>query len=103
MAKIGLAVRQNFEAVTDLILVTRSKPEREKLLDLQMQLGAKLQRLIDRAVDEALPEYRKAQVALKDATKAAKDAKAGLTQVADAIAKLAVAVGLVARLAAVLA
>jgi hypothetical protein len=89
--------------ITSLIIKTGSEDERTKLTQQQAQIAGQLQVFVDKVVDQTLPEYNVATVALNAANAAAEAAKKNLDNVADAIKKIADAIdklgGLLAKLA----
>ena len=104
MAKttIGAELRKLLIEITELIIETRSKKRREELLRQQAQVAGQLQVLVDKVVNEALPEYEEATKAIAAASKAAKAAKADLDKIAAGIDKIAAAIGALGNLAALL-
>lgn len=99
---IGAELRELLIEITQLILATRSKKKREALLEQQAQVAGELQVLVDKVVDDALPEYEEATKALAAASKAAKAAKADLDKLAATIDKIASAIASLGKLAALL-
>lgn len=99
---IGAELRKLLIEITELIIETRSKKKREELLRQQAQIAGELQVLVDKVVDDALPEYEEATKAIAAASKAAKAAKTDLDKTAATIDKIASAVGALGKLAALL-
>ena len=86
---IGAELRKLLIEMTELIIETRSKKKREELLRQQAQVAGELQVLVDKVVDDALPEYQEATKAIAAASNAAKAAKADLDKTAATIDKIA--------------
>lgn len=99
---IGAELRELLLEITDLILATRSKAKRQTLLRQQAEVAGEMQVLVDKVVNDALPEYVEATKAISAASKAAKAAKDDLDKTAATIDKIASAIAALGNLTALL-
>lgn len=97
---LGQELSTALSNITALIVKTRSKKEREELIEQQAQIAGQLQVFVDKVVEAALPEYKEATEALKAANTAAEKAKKELDKIAATIRKIATAIDRIAKLAA---
>lgn len=97
---LGTELSTALSNTTALIIATRSKVERDRLLEQQSELAGRLQLFVDEVVAKALPEYSAATAALNEANAQAVAAKKDLDRVAETIKKFATALDKIAALAA---
>lgn len=100
---LGAELRASLINITDLIMRTASKRERARLTRQQAQIAGQVQMLVDKIVDERLPEYAAAARALNAANVEAERAREKLDRVAATIKKFAAAIDKLAALAATVA
>jgi len=86
--------------LTQLILKTKDPAKRKRLMEQHEQLAGELQILVDKMVDQALPEYVAATAALEEANLLAEAAKLDLDKLAATITSMAKAIDQVVLLAA---
>jgi uncharacterized UBP type Zn finger protein len=86
--------------LTQLIMKTKDPAKKKSLLNQHEQLAGELQILIDKMVDQALPEYAAATAALETANQQAEAAKLDLDKLAASITSMAKAIDKVMLLAA---
>jgi len=88
------------QELTDTIVRTPDKAERDRLLAQQDQVRAQRQALIDKTVAEHLAEYQAATAAVNESIKALQATKADIAKVAKAIDTLATVVSALVKVAA---
>ena len=96
---LGRHLLGTLEGINDLIPNASAK-ELKALKQTRKRLLQQIGVLIDKNLDAASREYRRATMGVNDASKTIQDAIAGVKQVAEAIRALARAIDLIAKLIA---
>ena len=96
---LGRLLLSTLDAINDLIPKASSR-ELKDLKQSRKKLLQQISVLIDKNLDAASQEYRRATNGLKDASKTIQDALAGMKRVAEAIKAIAQAIDLIAKLIA---
>lgn len=100
---LGALLATMMQELSDAIVRTTDKVQRDQLLARQDEVHARLQVLIDKTVKQNLAEYRSATLAVNDAIKALQATRADIARVAKAIETLAAVVGALVKLASAIA
>lgn len=97
---LGASLATGLPLLTELILKETDATRRKDLRKVQKVLARHLRRLVEKNVNRATQDYKKATKALAAANAAIKEAKKDLAKVAKTIEKLAKAADFVGKVAA---
>ena len=100
---LGAELATMMQELSDAIVRTPNKAQRDQLLAQQDAVHRQLQVLIDKTVKQNIAEYQSATAAVNDSIKALRATKTNIARVAQAIEVVAKVVGALAKLASAIA
>jgi len=93
--RLGQELSRSIDETSTLIAATRDQDRVTELLSLRAQMIRQLSDLVDARLDAASAEYRNATVGLYEANEAIREARQGLSTLAQVISMVSRAVDLV--------
>lgn len=102
MATIGTNLSKTLRGLTDLFVGMKEGPDKEKVKAQILELSDMIDKLVDENLPERIKEYKDATEALGKAKEDIAKAKGDIAKIADAIDTTAKAISAIAKLLAVL-